>query len=157
VVFPFGETKIAAWEPDLKAWTVRFLIDAATRDGTYWVLVRITHRDGAVEELRMPYDVDTAAPAVQVSMRAGERPGTYLIRAEQDPASFRADGARDLTRVEVVFPDGRSLRLDSQSNGDWFEELWAPRVPVTGPVRLRVVATDRALNESAAEIVVESR
>src|SRR5262249_219675 len=58
VVFPFGETKVASYEPELGAWTVRFLIDAGTPDGTYDVAVRVTHRDGRVEMLKIPYVVD---------------------------------------------------------------------------------------------------
>jgi hypothetical protein len=99
--------------------------------------------------------VDTAAPQTRVRLRRGERAGTFVVRAEQDAASFRGDGARDLSRVEVVFPDGVSRRLDSREGGAFFEDVWAPRRPPSGPVTLRVVATDRALNQSVTEVVVE--
>jgi hypothetical protein len=81
VVFPFGETKVARYEADIKAWTVRFLVAQDTPDGTYQITVRITHRDGRVEVLRLSYVVDTRAPTVRISVR--KRGRGYFINARQ--------------------------------------------------------------------------
>ena len=66
VVFPFGETKLAVWDDETNAWMVRFLIDKDTPDGVYQARVTITHADGRIEVLSLPYTVDTQAPAVQL-------------------------------------------------------------------------------------------
>ena len=73
VVFPFGETKIASFDPESRAWVVRFLVDAGTPDGAYRASVRITHRDGRVEVTSVPYVVDTLKPVVDVTVRAVPR------------------------------------------------------------------------------------
>jgi hypothetical protein len=175
VVFPFGETKVAVYEPALRRWSVRFLVDASTPDGTYEATARITYADGHVQLVRVSYVVDTRAPAVDVTLRptTGE-PGTYEVRAAQRltpddvrraipnaPAGAsmaelrRRYGAHlaDLARVEVRFPDGAVLPLSPLSPGELVGR-WTPREPVLGDVALSVVAVDRALNQSTADIVV---
>ena len=57
VSFPFGETKLAVWDEDVNAWMVRFLIDQQTPDGIYYVRVTVTHADGRIEVLQLPYIV----------------------------------------------------------------------------------------------------
>lgn len=81
VVFPFGETKIARYEPTLRAWTVRFLVAQNTPDGTYPVIVRITHASGQVELLRLSYVVDSSAPLLK--LRVVKRGRAYAIIATQ--------------------------------------------------------------------------
>lgn len=81
VVFPFGETKIARYEPTLRAWTVRFLVAQDTPDGTYPVIVRITHASGQVEIVRLSYVVDSSAPLLK--LRVVRRGRAYAIIAAQ--------------------------------------------------------------------------
>jgi Ca-activated chloride channel family protein len=173
VVFPSGETKVASYEPELGAWTVRFLIDPSTPDGTYEVLVRITHATGDVELLRLSYVVDTAAPLVKVTMRR-LADGVYEIRARQlvterdlDQLRVEGVGARpkltprraqivaDVRRVEVHLPDGAELSL--HSTGDEFRGVWQPSAPVSsvdGAIKLRVSAVDLALNQRVTDVEV---
>lgn len=147
VSFPFGETKLAVWDDEQAAWMVRFLIDQATADGVYEVRVTITHADGHLEVIKLPYTVDTKAPAVKVT---ATRDGTgYKLVARQ-----QANGARkDADRVEVLLPDGTVLRLTMTKWGK-FEGRWEPATPVSGPVTLRVVARDAALNQATSELVI---
>jgi hypothetical protein len=146
VVFPFGETKTAAFEQDdgAGAWVARFLVDRHTPDGTYQILVRVTLRDGRVEILELPYVVDTQRPVVRVDVvRKGN---AYRLHARQQ-------GAADAARVEVQTPDGQVISLTHLRLDD-FVGTWTPRVaPVRGS-RLRVVAVDRALNESQSDTEV---
>ncbi len=179
VVFPFGEAKVARYEPELRAWTVRFLIDDSTPDGTYWVQVRITHADGRLETLRLSYVVDTTSPTVEVSIRPARRgAGRYEIRAAQiateveldrvDP-EWRADGTQDeaarrfahivtdVKRVEVRLPDGTVLPLTAIRLGN-FRGFWTPEGgALTGPVTLEVVAVDTAHNARTNTMVVTPR
>jgi hypothetical protein len=169
LVFPFGETKVASFEAgSINAWTVRFLIDKDTPDGTYEVLVRITHKDGTVEVAKLPYVVDTKKPSVDVSIRpAPGKPGTYEIHATQiitmaeiQAAAPSARGSvgelrkryaqilTDALRVEVRLPDGTVLPLTAVRLGD-FRGYWTPETPLAGPVTLHVVAVDRAMNQNA--------
>ena len=168
VTFPFGETKVARYEPALGAWTVRFLIDQDTPDGVYHVYVRITHADGHVELLRLAYTVDTEAPAVTVTWRwAAGRSRTYLIEARQiatDVPLSPVEGAtgtprvativEDARRVDVRLPDGEVLSLGLTRPG-LFRGYWRPRRPLKAPVTLTVAATDRALNSRTAQVTLD--
>jgi hypothetical protein len=167
VTFPFGATKSARYEPELGAWTVRFLVGRDTPDGVYHVYVRITHADGHVELLRLSYTVDTAAPAVSVTWREAEgRPGTYVIEAVQvatEAALTPVAGAtavpaativEDARRVDVRLPGGEVLPLGRTRSGA-FRGYWTPRRPLTRPVTLTVVAVDRALNRRASRVTLE--
>jgi hypothetical protein len=167
VVFPFGETKNAAFEQDEHggSWVARFLVDAHTPDGTYDIMVRITHADGRVEILKVPYIVDTMRPNVDVDLRA-KADGSYEIRAKQriTPEELAAQnlpaGAprtaqilTDAKRVEVKTPDGQVLSLVHVKLGE-FVGTWRPSGAVAPHAKLRVVAVDRALNERAFEVEV---
>jgi hypothetical protein len=158
VDFPFGETKSAVYEQDERtgggSWVVRFLVDEHTPDGNYTITVRITHADGRVEILQVPYHVDTQAPALDVVIRrAGSK---YRIVATQRLAPQDASHAAVLTdarRVEVSTPDGQILPLTALRLGT-FVGTWTPRVRPGPHARLRVVAVDRALNERTTEVDV---
>jgi hypothetical protein len=177
VVLPFGETKDARYEPALHAWTVRFLVDRATPDGTYELLVRITLADGTIQLQRLHYIVDTQAPELAVTLRPARRPGTFEIRADQVisareiaaaiPAAERTGSLDDQRRrfaskltdarhVEVGLPDGGVLSLTPLALGR-FRAYWTPRAPLRGPVRLRVVAFDRAHNQSVRDVTLGIR
>lgn len=149
VSFSFGETKLAVWDADAAAWMVRFLIDKDTPDGNYQVRVTITHADGRIEVLSLPYLVDTAAPAVELT--AVRVASGYRLRATQIAS---ADGSRrkDADRVEVVLPDGQILSLPMTRWG-LFEGVW-PTAPLSEARTLRVVVRDRALNQSTHELTV---
>jgi hypothetical protein len=174
VVFPFGESKVAAFEGgSINAWTVRFLIDKDTPDGTYQVKVRITHKDGSLEVLELPYVVDTKKPTVNVSIAAVPgKPGTYEIRATQtitlaeiqaanpgvrgETGELRKRYAKILTdalRVEVRLPDGTTMPLTAIRLGE-FRGFWKPDAPLAGPVVLHVVAVDRALNQNESDMTL---
>jgi hypothetical protein len=169
VVFPFGDTKIARWVPELRAWVVRFLIDAGTPDGTYRVQIRITHRDRHVEHLTLPYVVDTRAPTVTLTMRPAARPaGAWELFATQvvsearlagGDAPERAMSARrvrilsDAKRVDVRLPDGQVLALVPIRAGV-FRALWKPATPPIGAVTFTVVAVDVALNRQVFEVTL---
>ncbi|MBV9948731.1 MAG: hypothetical protein JOZ69_17925 [Myxococcales bacterium] len=182
VVFPSGETKVAAYEgtPDDGAWVVRFLVDRHTPDGRYELLVRVTHAGGRVELLKLPYVVDTSGPRLRVSVRP-RRGGGYTISATQEltreemaeqrralgDGAAGAGGVRaaaaddraiasvltDAKRVEVRAPDGQVLSLTHVRLGE-FAGAWTPRDAASAHGRLRVVAVDRALNESITEVDV---
>lgn len=172
VVFPFGETKVASFDRETHRWVVRFLIDAGTPDGTYKVMVRITHRDGRVEITSVPYVVDTLKPVVALSLVPTPVAGTFEIRARQvigelevasalPPAERRGSVAEllrkfpervaDLRRVDVRFDDGSVLPLAPHRPGE-LRALWTPTSPPSGPVHISVVAIDKALNQSALDV-----
>jgi hypothetical protein len=176
VVFPFGETKSASWENDAHAgqsgtgwWVARFLVDAHTPDGTYEIVVRITHHDGRVEIMKLPYIVDTQRPNLDVKVRA-KRNGSFEIRATQKLTQAEIDAQMpnavgtieekrlryasvltDAKRVEVRAPDGQLLTLTHLRLGE-FIGTWTPIGAVAPHGKLRLVAVDRALNERAIEV-----
>ena len=147
VSFPFGETKRAVWDPDLDAWMVRFLIDKDTPDGAYTARVTVTHADGRVQVMSLPYTVDTHAPAVQLTARRVA--GGYQITARQTDGD---SGRKDADRIEVVLPDGAILALTQRGWGR-FEGVWQT-APLDQAVTLRVVVHDRALNQATVDLVI---
>jgi vault protein inter-alpha-trypsin-like protein/VWA domain-containing protein len=147
VSFPFGETKRAVWDPELDAWMVRFLIDKDTPDGEYTARVTVTHADGRVQLMSLPYTVDTHAPAVQLT--AKRVAGGYQITARQTDGD---SGRKDADKVEVVLPDGTVLALTQRGWGK-FEGVWQT-APLDQAVTLRVVVHDRALNQATADLVI---
>ena len=178
VVFPFGETKVAHYEPRLRALTVRFLIDKETPEGTYKVSVRITHQSGRVELLAMSYVVDTTGPTLKISLvRRGVR---YLIRASQlissvelsrelqrariageavDPKHPKqrrrfAQLVKDAYRVELRAPDGQTVRMWTMASGE-FRGIWKPRQALRGPQVFSVVAVDIAYNRSVFSVTFD--
>jgi len=175
VLLPFGETKEASYDAEVHAWTVRFLVDRNTPDGTYEVLVTIVQADGNVEVQRLHYVVDTQHPNVEVTMRpARGRRGTWEIRAtqvisEQEIAAAipaerrigtlaeqRARFAGELTdarRVDVRLPDGAVIALVPIALGE-FRGFWTPSSAPPDPITLHVVAFDRARNESERDVRV---
>lgn len=176
VDLPFGETKIARWDDTLRAWIVRFLIDRETPDGTYYVHVRVTHADGTVEELRLPYEVDTVEPTCDLQIRTSpRRPGVYEIRATQRITAVELDQVRsdwrtlgsaqavakryahiatDARKVGVRMPDGQVLTLVPIRLGV-FRGFWTPSRPVEGPVTIEMAVTDRALNTRMSSLMAE--
>lgn len=126
---------------------VRFLIDKDTAEGRYTARVTISHADGRVELLALPYTVDTRAPTVE--LRCVRVAGGYRITARQTDGD-RA--RRDADKVEVQLPDGQILALPQRAWGK-FEGTWQT-APVTQPVTLRVVVHDRALNAATHDLVV---
>jgi hypothetical protein len=173
-VFPFGETKTATFEPDEGGgtWVVRFLVDRHTPDGTYEILVRITHHDGGVELVKIPYVVDTRGPNLNVTLRPTGRTGAFAIVATQvltadeiaaqtppSPATLAEKRSRfaailtDAKRVEVRTPDGQVLNLTHVTLGQ-FRGVWTPKGPVPAGSTVHVVAVDRALNETETDAKV---
>ena len=177
VSFPFGETKRAVWDPDVDAWMVRFLIDKDTPDGGYVARVTVTHADGHVQVMSLPYVVDTRAPAVRLT--ATRVADGYRITAVQTDGGA---GRRDADKIEVRLPDGTVLALTQRAWGKCltprsvrpdllrrspsasrptcrfapvaeFDGVWQT-APLTRPVTLRVVVHDHALNTATAELIV---
>ncbi len=161
VVFPFGETKSARFDPATGKWVVRFLIDENTEPGVYEVDVRVTHADGTIERLKAEYTVDTRAPALTLHVRAAKG-GGYVVTAEQVvgeadrerervggldaplPQEVAADSF-DAHRVELRTPDGQTLSM-TRHPGGVFTVRWEPETAPTFPLELEVVTMDRALN-----------
>lgn len=148
VTFPWGESKVAVWDRDVDAWMVRFLIDKDTPDGAYQVQVTVTHADGHVEVLQLGYTVDTKAPAVELTATAVD--GGYLISAKQVIGGEQR--RKDADKVEVALPDGTILPLVQTARGR-FAATWTT-APLAGPVTLRVVVRDNALNQSVVDLTV---
>jgi hypothetical protein len=171
VVFPFGETKVATWDAGLGQWVVRYLVDAGTPDGVYVASVRVTHQDGRVELASIEYVIDTLKPMMTLRLAPTGTPGELEIRASQviGEAEIRSGvgsghplrgvdpRVADARRVEVRLEDGTVLRLSYVSPGE-FRARWTPSAPVQGPVKVHVIAVDRALNQSAydVELTLES-
>ena len=176
VILPWGQTLDARYEREgvgQGAWVARFLIDRETPDGVYQVLVRVAHRDGAVELLRLPFTVDTKAPTLRVRIRRHRRlPDTWQIRAWQRITNHemelvspdwrrapdrkklwkrRARVASDAKGVEVRFPDGQIVPLIAIRRG-MFRGDWKPRTPIQWPLKVEVFAIDTALNQAAMQV-----
>ncbi len=154
VDFPFGETKSAVYEEDPRggSWVVRFLVDQHTPDGSYTLTVRITYADGRVEIRKVPYVVDTQAPALDVAVRRDGSRYRIIARQRLGPVDASSASSRtDARRVEVSAPDGQLFALTAVRLGE-FVGTWTPRARPAAHAKLRVVAVDRARNERVTEV-----
>lgn len=176
VILPWGETLDARYERDdagQGAWVARFLVDKETADGLYRVLIRVTHRDGAVELLHLPFAIDTKAPTVRVRVRPKRgAAGTWQVRVQQVITSHelslvspqpqprarswkkKARIAADAKGVEVRFPDGQIVPLIAIRKG-FVRGDWTPTAAFEWPLQLEVFAIDTALNQVASRIAVD--
>ena len=172
VVFPFGETKIATWEPAMNSWVVRFLIDRDTPEGIWEVLVRITHDDGKIEIVKLNYTVDTTAPTVTLQLCPNRnRHGWVKLIATQieTPSDMESATPRfrtaspqiatfipDLRRVEVELNSGRILKMKRMpETGEFVAHINQHTAPQIND-HIRVIGFDRALNVSEEEATVEA-
>jgi Ca-activated chloride channel family protein len=178
VVFPFGVTKAARFEPDTDLWTVRFLIPRDTPDGSYPVSILVTRSDGAQQIFKVHYTVDTAAPAVKLALSGPVLPGGSVtltatqIITEQDlkqaPGYSRirsrrvrrlyAKMMRDARQVQVRTPDGQLIRLRQGRPGGPWTGTWSVPARLGGAtsagLSLEAIAIDVAGNRSSARLPI---
>jgi Ca-activated chloride channel family protein len=142
-MFPFGLTVSLEWDAFVEQWSTRFLVPKDVRDGEYEVPVVIEHASGRVEATRVRYVIDAKEPSVQVDVRPVA--GGVEVRAVTDEPS----------REVRVAPDGdarRAVSLVASADGRTFTGF-VPLAP--GAHALRVVAADKALNETDRTISLE--
>jgi hypothetical protein len=131
LVFPFGLTKDATWEPRRQAWTCRFLVPRDTPDGVYDVKVAVRMSDhrraerseasclrgcaaedarpDKIEWLAMHYVVDTTAPLVKLQVKGRARPGrTVEIVARQIITEAELKTSRKKIKA-YINPDIKSI------------------------------------------------
>lgn len=174
VVFPFGETKQAVWEPSLKLWMCRFLIDNETPDGEYAIRVRITHADDRVEMLDLTYRVDTHPGDIELGLSTVVgKPGTFRVHVRQKltQRDFARAGVtskaplsvlskryahilKDLERVDLRLPDGKEVRMVPHGKGR-MRKLWTPKAAMAGSATFRTVTYDDAGNHATREFTVD--
>ncbi len=145
LIFPFGDTKIAHYDEESQSWIARFLISPETPDGEYWVRVRIEHADGSTEEMQLSYTVDTSAPEIslQVIKLRGKR-YRFVVRQLEEI---------DAIRVEVALPGGQSQRMYRKREGLFRKVVRFPE-GLGEAVKVKVVVTDKALNQRVVELEV---
>ncbi len=177
MIFPFGVTKAARFEPDQDLWSVRFLIPRGTPDGSYAVTIVVTAAAGQQQRYRVHYTVDTAAPLVKLAWEGPLTPGATVkftarqIVTERDlkqapnyrpgrrAARLRrlyAAVMRDARQVLVRTPDGQMIRLVQRRRGGAWAGAWTiPATLASAALRgaaLELMATDVAGNRSSARV-----
>jgi hypothetical protein len=161
VTLPNGETRLARYDTERGLWSVRFFLGESALDGRHDVWVRVTHA-GRVEVLRLFYIASRTAPVVTVALRpVGREPDSLEITATEvvaatttTTAGLAASIAESTRHVEVRTPDGKLAILGQWKEGV-FHGYWTPSRRLSGPVRLRVVAVDRALHERVSEVTLD--
>ncbi|MSP58770.1 MAG: VWA domain-containing protein [Myxococcales bacterium] len=157
LIFPFGLTKAAEWEPRRAAWTCRFLVPRDTPDGVYAVTVVVTLPRRRVEKLSLTYVVDTTAPVMTLQVRGARRPGHTVelvarqvitlaeLRTARGVVRRRADVRPDVKRLLAVAPDGQVVTFTEDRTGLWHARY---RIPATteGPLELKLRVVDIADN-----------
>ncbi len=161
VIFPFGETKDAQYEPELRVWSVRFLVDQGTADGVYPVDVRIEHADGRIELIQLSYVVDTHAP--ELNFEIERRGGRVYLHARQHTRQLDAllsetrrphDEAeklvrqfgKDARRAELQLADGQVLPMTAIKLAEFRVQLPDAALTSETPSELTVFVWDAAGN-----------
>jgi len=176
VIFPFGVTKTARFEPDRDLWSVRFLIPRDTPDGSYTVTIIVTAASGEQQRYRVHYTVDTAAPLLKLSWEGPLTPGAavkltarqvvterdlkqapnYLPSRRQRLRRLYAKLMRDARQVMVRTPDGKLVRLVQRVRGGAWTGSWTIPTTLTAAAlqssALELMATDVAGNRSSARV-----
>ncbi len=154
VVFPFGETKTAAWDPRVEAWTARFLVPRGTPEGTYAIHVLVTLDDGARRRFVVPYAVDSGAARFDLAL-ARVVGGEAVLEAVQVPTDsdaavagrprsrLKAQVIADVTRLAARLPDGTVVELAEHSPGRWRGKVPAP----AGTLHVVLTSVDMAGNK----------
>ena len=170
VVFPFGVTKAARFEPDLELWTVRFLIPRGTPDGSYPVTVLVALADGTQQTHSVSYTVDTAAPTFKLALSGALVPGAVLTLTAHQIITVRelrqapgyeprrasrirrlyAQMMADVRAVTVRLPGGELMKLQRRADDTWQGQWTVPDGLVPGGHALEVLATDLAGNRSSS-------
>lgn len=150
VEFPFGETKLASFDPEARggqgAWMVRFLVARDTPEGDYEALAHIVHKDGRIETRKVRYTVDNTAPELDVKLSRAPRQAGML----EVLVTARGDAQlSDLKRVELSTPSGGVYQLTAVRWGTF--RLFLPERELRGG-KLRVVGFDQALNHAVKEL-----
>jgi Ca-activated chloride channel family protein len=140
--FPFGLVEDLTWEPAEEKWQVRFLVPKGTRDGRYRVQVLIVHQGGHTELAEVDYTIDSQGPELELKVTPTAGGADLEVRC--------AERAR---RVAVQVVGQPALRLDLTDDGTGLRFTGTLRLP-PGRHALRVVASDRARNESEKEVDV---
>ena len=92
------------------------------------------------------YTVDRSAPELKVELRRAPRRAGWL---EVHVTQNAPESERDLRRVEVRTPDGRSVSLTPIR---WAEFRGYIRKPAQRGAVLRIAGFDQALNHSRIEV-----
>lgn len=152
VEFPFGETKVARWDPEARsgrgAWLVRFLVARNTPEGKYEARAVIHHADGSLTTQGVSYTVDNSAPELAIELkRSPRRPGWVEIVVRQPELGSESD----LRRVELLTPGGNVYQLVAIRWG-----VFRALIPASElhEGTLRVVGFDQALNHTVKELAL---
>jgi Ca-activated chloride channel family protein len=164
LVFPFGLTKPARWEPRRQAWTCRFLVPRDTPDGVYDVKVAVK-RAGTVDWITLQYVVDTTAPLVKLQVKGRARPGRtveliarqVITEAElktQKHKRLKAFINPDIKSITALAPDGTIVVFNEDIVGRWHGLYTIPVAAHTVALKLRVVDVADNARESETRIEI---
>lgn len=138
--FSFGQVSDLVWNEAAEQWQVRFLVPKHVADGTYEVEIVIVHADGRIVLSSTNYDIDAQGPEFQALIQDGPD-GTRTVRVV---------ASEPLKEVTVIDPRDPQHRFQLGKLTD--PTTFAGTVPDGFGARLRVVATDRARNESVSSV-----
>ncbi len=154
VVFPFGETKPAAYDPERGLWACRFLVPVGMEDGDYEAIVILTDGDGRQVRERKSFVIDSQPPSLDVALGTGRALAGEAVQVRVDAppdtgqivASLLRPGGGELLRVPVRWDAGEKL-----STG----VLQLPEALPPGVYPVFVHATDFAANETGRRVELE--
>jgi Ca-activated chloride channel homolog len=165
LVFPFGLTKQARWEPRRQAWTCRFLVPRDTPDGVYGVKVAVELK-GRVEWLALKYVVDTTAPLVKLQVKGRPRPGATVelvarqiiteaeLRTQKGGRRGKAFINPDIKSIVAAGPDGKLISFTEDRVGRWHAS-YRIAADAHGPVALKLRVVDIADNAREVAMSLE--
>lgn len=147
--FSFGTILQLAREGEPGRWSTRFEIPRELPDGSHGLTVRIVDATGRVHWKDADYILDGSSPDLAVDVDeyalAGEELHVAVVPREL------------LQRVYVSLPDSSRTRVPLKRNVKTGLYEGKIRIPLELPrdqLRLRVVASDRARNETQVDVLV---
>ncbi|HKU43741.1 MAG TPA: hypothetical protein VJR89_36530 [Polyangiales bacterium] len=147
--FSFGTILQLTRDAEPGHWRTRFEIPRELPDGAHGLTVRIVDGSGRVHWKDAEYVVDGSAPDLGVDVDEYARAGEELHVAVR-PREL-------LHKVYVTLPDMRTVRVPLKRDDKTGLYEGKIRIPLELPrdqLRLRVVASDRARNETQVDVLV---
>jgi hypothetical protein len=147
--FSYGAIYKLTREIETGRWTTQFEVPRELPDGTHGLTVRIVDSTGHVHWKDADYTVDGTSPNLAIDVDEYAWPGDKLHVAVKSQEPVR--------RMYMTLPGVRKQRIELQLNkqsGLYEGKIAVPLELSQDQLKLRVVARDRARNETQVDVLV---
>ncbi|HKP58752.1 MAG TPA: hypothetical protein VJV78_18655 [Polyangiales bacterium] len=147
--FSYGAIYRLARDTQTGAWSTLFEVPRELPDGTHGLSVRIVDSSGKVHWKDADYTVDGSSPSLAVDVDEYAWPGDKLHVAVKSEEPVR--------RMYMTLPGVRKQRVEltlNKKSGLYEGKIAVPLELPQDQLKLRIIARDRARNETQVDVLV---